>query len=61
MSDQAKERHGVLLTVIDMIGEEIEEHESCPVCSNVLTKLRKALLQEGETIIEATREQYGLV
>lgn len=61
MSEQAKDRHGLLLMVIDIIGEEIEKGESCPVCVNVLERLRKASLQESEIIVESLRAVYGIV
>lgn len=51
------------LTVLDLIGEEIEKQEShsCPVCTAVVEKLRLVKTQELEGIVESTREKYGLV
>jgi len=61
MSELAKDRHTFLMMVIDLIAEEIEKGESCPVCTNVLEKLQKVSLVESEIIIESLREVYGIV
>lgn len=58
----AKDRHALLLMVIDLIGEEIEKGEElCSVCTKVLERLRKASLLESEIIVESLRAVYGIV
>ena len=61
MSEQAKDRHSLLMMVIDIIGEEIEKGEPCQVCLSVVEKLRKLALQENEKIVESLRADYGIV
>lgn len=61
MSDQAKDRHALLLMVIDLIAEEIGEGEPCPVCASVIRKLRMASLHDTEIIVESLRAVYGIV
>ena len=53
----------IILTVLDLIGEEMEKQEahSCPVCAAVVEKLRLVQLREQEGIIEQSREEYGIV
>ena len=67
MSDLPKDRYGVLITVLDMIREEIEKqkrknkkYESCPVCEEISRKIRMAMLEQNEYIVEAYRLQLGL-
>lgn len=67
MSEQAKDRHGVLIAVLDVIREEIVKHEkkhetknTCPVCEEVTKKIRYAMLEQNEYIIEDYRLQLGV-
>jgi len=61
MSELAKDRHALLMMVIDLIGQEIGSGEPCPVCIKVIEKLQKASLHDTETIVESLREVYGIV
>ena len=53
----------IVLTVLDIIGEEIEKQEnhSCPVCTEVIERLRLMQVHEESRLVDQTREEYGIV